>query len=57
MIINYPKEIDDLWESIPEKYRNHPENAPKEYQERFELWKKKAREWDDHVMMTLWGYC
>ena len=57
MIINYQKEIDDLWESIPEKYRNHPENAPKEYQERFELWKKKAREWDDHVMMTLWGYC
>ncbi len=57
MIINYPKEIQDLRNSIPEEYFLHPETAPKEYQERFELWKKKALEWDDHVMMTLWGYC
>lgn len=56
MRIIYSKEITDLRDSIPEEYFLHPETAPKEYQERFELWKKRSLEYDEYVRKTLWGF-
>ena len=56
MQIIYPKEIDNLWDSIPDKYWNDEENAPKEIQERMALWRKKACEYDEEVRKELFGF-
>lgn len=56
MRIIYPKEINDLWEAIPDEYRKHPETAPEEYREMFELWKKKSLEYEEKVRRELFGF-
>ncbi|MDO4281342.1 MAG: hypothetical protein Q4C56_06895 [Peptococcaceae bacterium] len=56
MRIKYPKEITDIRDAIPEKYFTHPENAPKEYQALFELWKKKSLEYDLETRKILFGF-
>lgn len=42
MRIVYPKEITELRDSIPREYRKNIDNAPEEYQERYEIWRKKS---------------
>lgn len=56
MRIVYPKEIQDLGDSIPDEYWNDEENVPKEYQERIALWRKKMSEYDEEVRKELFGF-
>ena len=56
MRIVYPKEIDALWDSIPDEYRKDIDNAPKEYQKRYEIWLKKSKEYDEEVRKELFGF-
>lgn len=56
MRVIYPKELEDLRKSIPNEYRKHPETAPKEYRERFELWLEKSRQFDKELREELFGF-
>ena len=56
MRIVYPKEITELRNSIPREYWKDIKNAPKEYQERYEIWLKKSKEYDEEVRRELFGF-
>ena len=56
MRIVYPKEIQDLRDSIPDEYFRNTETAPKEYQEKVAQWIKKSNEYDLEVRKYMWGF-
>lgn len=56
MRIVYPKEINDLHDTIPDQYLNNIEDAPQKYKEQFELWKEKKHAYDRELRKDLFGF-
>lgn len=52
----YPQEIKELHDTIPREYLNDIDKAPEEYRIRFELWRKKKREYEEKVRCELFGF-
>ena len=52
----YPQEINELYDTIPEKYLNDIDHAPEEYRVQFDLWRKKKREYEEKVRRELFGF-